>query len=65
MKDATGYPIQPGDKIAYPNRQGSCMWLETGEVLTVFAGVVRVAKKNGNVVSLRKTDRAVVYDANA
>jgi hypothetical protein len=63
MKDAAGVTFIVGDKVAYPVRTGSSMWLEFGEVVKVNKNSLKLVKDNERHVVVKRTDRVVVLNA--
>jgi hypothetical protein len=71
LNDLLGVPIEVGDRIAYPGRRGSNVYMNVGTVtgFDTFYGTIRVKRTNtssqrvfGREVTLTGYDRVVVLD---
>lgn len=51
MKDWRGTRIKVGSAVVYPSRQGSSLWMNEGEVISVSEGRVGVRKKGSKRTS--------------
>lgn len=62
--DSISRPITLNQTLAYPVRQGSRMWMETGVVIGVNMDTeglyARLQKPNGRVVKFRNFQRSVI-----
>ena len=70
-KDFLGNVIEQGDTIVYPGRQGSSMWLNKAEVLSVSwaestgPGVkytLSIVRSDGRRAQITKLNRVVVVE---
>lgn len=66
--DITGRQIMPGQRVAYPVRKGSAMWLSTARVESISegAGGITVHARNpeGRTVRITSLDRVVILPEN-
>ena len=70
-EDFLGNEIREGDKIAYPVRMGSSMWIQTRQVISkeVFVNWsevlgqprLKVKKKNGNITRITVLNRCIIF----
>lgn len=58
--DFFGRAVQVDDVIAYPQRQGSNLWMETGKVLAVEAEKLSIRKSNGRKTKIRNVRLCIV-----
>ena len=61
-KDYCGMSIYPGDRVVYPVRKGSSMWLEEARVLATYNNALMVEKKSGRAFTVKRTDRVVIVE---
>ena len=65
MKDCFGKELSVGDKVAYPGRSGSMMWMNSGEIVDILDGSLKIFRKPDNsyqfykMVTVMRVDRVV------
>ena len=63
MKDATGKKFSVGDRIAYPQRSGSCLWMNLATVLELAGDCLKVQRDDASKTSyIYCYDRAVIFE---
>lgn len=60
MKDFLGQPIKSGDKIVYPTRKASSMWMNRATVIEVGLRGLKVKRDDGKIKKVQRIDRVVV-----
>lgn len=61
MKDFLGQQIHVGDKVVYPNRHGSRLWMNYAEVTDVNTNGIKVRRDaDGATKPLTRVDRVTV-----
>lgn len=72
ITDHMGNTLSAGDKVAYPVRKGSRMWLETATISDISFGVnsqgrplfkASITKGNGRISSLQNFGRCIKLPA--
>lgn len=60
MQDFLGRELKVGDTIAYPMRQGSRMWMQSGTIRSIHPDCVKITRPNGKKTAIRATSRIVL-----
>lgn len=62
VKDWRGVKIKVGSTVVYPSRQGSHLWMNEAEVVSVDSERIGVRHKDGGRVSYPATNRITVVE---
>lgn len=60
LRDFFGQRFQEGDTIAYPVRQGSCLWIETAVILEIGEDILKIEKPNGNKTRIKNYQNCII-----
>lgn len=61
IEDITGREVKVGDRIAYPVRRHSDMWLSTARIEYITPeGVIKARNPNGRAVTIHGVERIVL-----
>ena len=60
IKDFFGTTFEKGQRIVYPLRKGSSMWLEDATIVEVCSDKLRVVKESGQITYIKNLRTCIV-----